>query len=79
MDVQCLALDFAALHHVLSESFQDGFLLKLESQRFHVTNQTALLMTDGGKRLCEAIAAPAELGPAGELMDLPVYSPHIVR
>jgi len=40
VDVQLLALDFAAFHHVLSECFQDGFLLKLEAQRFHVTNGT---------------------------------------
>src|SRR5437762_9359033 len=34
--------------------------LLLEKKHFNVTNQTALLMTDGRERCCEAMQVPAE-------------------
>jgi hypothetical protein len=42
--VQLFALDFAALDDVFGERLKDGLLSKLEAQRFHVAEQTALLM-----------------------------------
>lgn len=46
--IQLFALDFAAFDDVFGKRLKDGLLLKLEPQRFHVADQTPLLMADGG-------------------------------
>ncbi len=61
--VQFFALDFTALEHVRRECLQHRLLAEVESEGFHVADQPALPVADGGKRLdymriiCLAITA----------------------
>ena len=47
-DIQLFTLDFAAFDDVFGKRLMDGFLSELGRQRFHVAEQTALLMAGGG-------------------------------
>src|SRR5262249_224635 len=88
--VELLALDLAAFHRLFRQSFQGGFLLKREPERFHATDQSSLVVTHGCKRAGEPVLVPTEFWPVSELVDVSrrsphgcgdysVYSPHNVR
>lgn len=65
--IQLFALDFAAFDDIFGQREKDGLLLKREPKRFHVANQTALLMAHGGQRFRQLLTVPSELGPVGSL------------
>ena len=77
--IQPFALDFAAFHDVFGKRFEDGLLLKREPQSFHVADQAALLMADRSQRLLKLLPVPSKPGPVAKLMDLALFSPHIMR
>ena len=54
--VELLAFDLAALEDVGGQGLQDGFLLKVEAECFHVADQAALPVTHGGERFGELSA-----------------------
>jgi hypothetical protein len=53
LGIELLPFDFAALENIRGKRLQDSFLLEIKSQRFHVPDQAALPVTDGGKGLGE--------------------------
>lgn len=62
--IQFLAFDLAGLDHVGGQRLEHRFLAKLESQRFHVADEAALLAADGGEWFGQLFPVPAQ-NPGG--------------
>jgi hypothetical protein len=58
--VQPFPLDLTSREHVGAEGLQDGFLPKLETEGFHVTDQPALLMADSGQAISQMFPIPTK-------------------
>ena len=77
--VQPFPLDLSSLDHVGGEGLQDGFLPKLETEGFHVTDQTALLMADSGQPISQMFPIPTKSRPVRLLVNVYGHSPHCLR
>jgi hypothetical protein len=51
LGVKLLAFDLAAFENIGGQGLKDSFLLEVESQSFHATDQPALPVTHRGERL----------------------------
>ena len=77
--IQPVALDLAALDHVVGESAEDGFLPQPETERFHLADEPALQVPSGGEGRGQPGVVPSEIGPIRKLMDIFDHLPRILR
>src|SRR5215471_15878563 len=63
--------------NVFGQGLEDGFLLKVETEAFHLSDEAALPVTNRSERLRELLDVPMEVGPVPALVN--IHSPHLMR
>jgi hypothetical protein len=77
LGVELLPLDLAAFDHVAGQRLEDCLLPKVEPERLHVPDESALPVADGGQKGRELVLVPVEPGPVRKPMD--IHSPRLLR
>ena len=58
-------------------TMQDGLLTEVEAEGFHVADEPALPVADGGQRFGKALPIPVKAGPVVQFVD--IHSLHLLR
>jgi hypothetical protein len=56
---------------------QNGLLTETEAKGFHVADETALPVANGGQRFGKALPIPVKAGPVVQFVD--IHSLHLLR
>ena len=77
--VQILALNLACFDNIVGEGLEDGLLPQREPQRFHMTYQPALPMTNSGQFFRQFPVISVIFRPIWQRVAIDRHSPHDAR